>query len=1180
MFKLDLILIIATIAGGIVAFISILVCLFKILKAAKTIIEPSRKDHIKIQSKIRKQHKKYSKTRTNEDWNGAPQLTSFFGRTKEIYELRKWILKDKCKLILLVGMAGTGKTSLSVRLGSGGIGKTDLSLKLAKGIRKNFDFVIWRKLLNAPLLEQTLKELIEITSGQKNIEIPKTEEDLIAIFIESLNNYRCLIIFDNFEAILTNGSDVPQYHAGYNGYGSLLKQIAIAQHKSCIILTSREKPVEIESLEGHKKPVRSLRLGGLNQEASKKIFLAIDRFSGSRKDWKEIIQLYNGNPLAMELAARHIKEVFAGKISKFLKVGKPIFSNLRELLDWHFSRLTKYEKEAMYWLAINREPVSFNELREDILSSEAKDRLSSTIQSLQRRLPIEFSNSDFTLQPVLVEYMTSLLIEQIDIEIQIQSPEVMQYVTKHLIEKVSNEVQQNNIDLLDKHALTKALSKDYVRESQRKLIMEPVCNRLLSTFGSKKAVELLLKEIIKKLQKRPNQVPGYAAGNILNLSSQLGIELKSFNFANLSIFQAHLQDVNLQNVNFTNCIISKTLFGQTFGNILSVKYSPDGKYLAAGDASYAIRLWQISNSQHIQSYFGHTDFVDCVSFSPDGNHIASGSNDHSIRIWNVFTGECKHILGKHSGRVRGTDFNIDGSLLVSGSEDGTVILWDAMNGKCIKVFDVNPEKIWSVAFSPIGDLIAAGSTNGFVRLWNLNLKNCKKIKHDNKCVRDVHFSPKGDKLVSGGDDHVIKGWNTQTGDCLFQFKGHNGRIRSVSFSPNGEFVASSSEDRQIKLWNISSGNCVRTLVGHQGWVRSISFNPNGKSLASGSEDQSIRIWEVSSGRCISRIKGYDNKVWSLAFDSKGKLLASGSEDHIVRIWNIDTGKCDKMLQGHRNRIWSVVFSPDDRFLASGSEDQSVKVWDTKSGKCLLNLPSHKNFVWPIAFSPCGKYIASGTGNTIFLWNIELRKCVHRFKGHSNWVRSIAFNPQGDDIVSGSDDQTIRIWSLTTGNTIHILNEHRGKVTSICYSPNGKNIASASDDQSIKIWDSTTGKNKHTIMCHSGKIWTIAYSKQGNVLVSGSEKGFVHIWDVETGNCIKVLKDREDDVWAVDISSDGKTVASGGNKENIRIWDRITGKCLHNLKLMRPYEGLNISGVTGISDVLKDELKSLGAVEKE
>lgn len=85
-----------------------------------------------------------------QDWGNMPDVPVFFGRTDELTTLGKWILNDHCRVVAILGMGGIGKTGLSVRLGQGGIGKTDLSLTLVQGIQNAFEYVIWRKLLNAP----------------------------------------------------------------------------------------------------------------------------------------------------------------------------------------------------------------------------------------------------------------------------------------------------------------------------------------------------------------------------------------------------------------------------------------------------------------------------------------------------------------------------------------------------------------------------------------------------------------------------------------------------------------------------------------------------------------------------------------------------------------------------------------------------------------------------------------------------------------------------------------------------------------------------------------------------------------------------------------------------------------------------------------------------------------------
>jgi len=61
------------------------------------------------------------------------------------------VLNQRCRIVAILGIAGVGKTGLSLKLGRGGIGKTDLSLKVARGLAAEFDAVIWSKWSSACL---------------------------------------------------------------------------------------------------------------------------------------------------------------------------------------------------------------------------------------------------------------------------------------------------------------------------------------------------------------------------------------------------------------------------------------------------------------------------------------------------------------------------------------------------------------------------------------------------------------------------------------------------------------------------------------------------------------------------------------------------------------------------------------------------------------------------------------------------------------------------------------------------------------------------------------------------------------------------------------------------------------------------------------------------------------------
>jgi hypothetical protein len=73
---------------------------------------------------------------------------------------------------------------------------------------------------------------------------------------------------------------------------------------------------------------------------------------------------------------------------------------------------------VIYWLAINREAISFSDLKQDIICPALKRQLPDTLKSLRRKSLVEKSNALFTLQPVFMEWVTNQLIAKVCEEIE------------------------------------------------------------------------------------------------------------------------------------------------------------------------------------------------------------------------------------------------------------------------------------------------------------------------------------------------------------------------------------------------------------------------------------------------------------------------------------------------------------------------------------------------------------------------------------------------------------------------------------------------------------------------------------------------------------------------------------------------------------------------------------------
>jgi hypothetical protein len=337
------------------------------------------------------------------DWGEAPDVSGFYGRTEELAVLEKWIVADSCHLVTLFGM--------------GGIGKTALSVMLAEQIQNEFDYFIWRSLRSAPSVEDLLADLLRFLSDGQSIDLPKDIGRGISQLIESLRcpkgtnsstgSHRCLLILDEVETILGAGQATGYYREGYEGYGELFRRLGRERHNSCLMLISREQPNEVALMQGETPIVRSLLLSDLNDTDAWQIFRA--KGLSDENHWKNLFQIYRGNPLILNIIASYIKASFAGKVSDFLKLETIFLGDIHLILDTSWQRLSNFQKEIMFNLATNQNPNSILKLKGEINETVSTSEIMEAIQALERRSliekQIEGNEVIYTLQPVVRRYV-------------------------------------------------------------------------------------------------------------------------------------------------------------------------------------------------------------------------------------------------------------------------------------------------------------------------------------------------------------------------------------------------------------------------------------------------------------------------------------------------------------------------------------------------------------------------------------------------------------------------------------------------------------------------------------------------------------------------------------------------------------------------------------------------------
>jgi hypothetical protein len=313
------------------------------------------------------------------------------------------------------------------------------------------------------------------------------------------------------------------------------------------------------------------------------------------------------------------------------------------------------------------------------------------------------------LSPMERDVLTRLAIEREPIS-------VAALLADRLVETVADEIRRGEPIMLVEQPLIKAQAKDYVRQTQERLICAPIVARLNAQLGETGTKPVLL-ALLDAWRGRPAAEQGYGPGNVVNLVRLLRGNLRGTDLSRLVLRQVYLQGVDTQDASLAGAGLVGTVLDEPFAYPTSVALSADGAFLVAGTPSGEVRLWRAADRTLLVAARRHTGMVWSVAVSADGQHVASGGDDGTVRLREVEGGQLLATLQGHTGLVWGMALSADKRLVVSGGMDGTVRLWEAESGHLLATLQGHTGPVLSVALSADGRLVASSGADGTVRLW-------------------------------------------------------------------------------------------------------------------------------------------------------------------------------------------------------------------------------------------------------------------------------------------------------------------------------------------------------------------------------------------------------------------------------------------------------------------------------
>jgi WD40 repeat protein len=237
-------------------------------------------------------------------------------------------------------------------------------------------------------------------------------------------------------------------------------------------------------------------------------------------------------------------------------------------------------------------------------------------------------------------------------------------------------------------------------------------------------------------------------------------------------------------------------------SILSVRFSPDGKYFAVGSANGGVVVWNARSRGELHCWRAHEQQVVAIDISHDNRWLATGALEEggtTLRIWKLkpdHPREGREVFSDqvHVGGVWALEFSPDSRFVAVGgatySGYTAPIVYDFQAGKRVGTL------LWDITralrYSPDGKLLATGDENGAVKLWDVReSKQVLEIEAHAGIVSTILFSPDGRRLVSGSDDGAVKIWDVETDDLLQEFP-MEGRILDGRFFEDGSVLYAAS----------------------------------------------------------------------------------------------------------------------------------------------------------------------------------------------------------------------------------------------------------------------------------------------------------------------------------------------------------------------------------------------------
>lgn len=580
---------------------------------------------------------------------------------------------------------------------------------------------------------------------------------------------------------------------------------------------------------------------------------------------------------------------------------------------------------------------------------------------------------------------------------------------------------------------------------------------------------------------------------------------------------------------------------------------PKGERLAYASGK-SVFLRSIDDPSISTQYTAHAAIVNVARFSPSGYYVASGDASGKVRVWDC-VGEdmnTKGDFGIISGPIKDLAWDGESKRIIAvgdGKERfGHCITYDT--GNSVGEILGHSSVINSVSIRQQRPYRAATASDDktlvFYHGTPFKFNQSLTGNHSN-FVQGVAFSPDGEHFVSVSSDRKIFLYDGKTGDLKSEVKygddGHKGGIYSVSWSSDSKRFVTASADQTVKLWDVEqSKNSFTWRFGEEG-IPSIPDHQVGVVWTPRSDDTIISLsltgdlnyLNLSAHQPYKVVHGHQKAITTLKVTKESKTLFTGSYDGRICKWDTTVGTAVGLDgKGHVNSISGFAQTQTGSIVSVGWDDRARQI-DVGAGCFVADVPTEGQPKSIAELGPDGStVVVSETAITVYDKNLGVIATLA-----PKYTPTCVGASSTYEIAVGGQNNIIQVYGVSGS----IITESkkimtRAMATFLSYSPDGKHLAAGDSSGKITLYDTTGGAYsvKTTRWSfHTGRVDSIAWNDNGTHVVTGSLDTNVFVYSVE--NPAKNLKARNAHMGGVNaVGWEGNdTVVSAGADGAVKRW---------------------------------------------